>query len=76
MKTKFDKDKATYGDAMKNLAAKWEIRVVVLLDDVKKKFKAFDEQAAKKFTPDMKHDYDRLRNQLKILTVLKRRFSK
>jgi len=60
MKTKFDKDKATYGDAMKNLAAKWEIRVVVLLDDVKKKFKAFDEQAAKKFTPDMKHDYDRL----------------
>ena len=54
LKAKFDKDRATYGDAMKQLTTKWEIRVVVLLDNVKGKFKAFEDQAVKKFTPDMR----------------------
>ena len=75
VRTQFESNRVLYKEKFQTIAAQWEVRVVLAHEEAKDSLRKFEEETIETFTPDMKFDYDTLKNKVKVLQGLKRHFS-
>lgn len=76
LRKKFEKDNDIYKKDLQNVAAQWEVRIVVKLGEAKKSLRKFEERTIETYTPNLNNEYVKLKNNVKALMALKRHFSK